>query len=308
MRAQWEAYIQHINICQRLSSVDDPYVEESRNLDGEISDCLEKLNIENEELHEERINLGQKCREILRKRCFEDWCNMPSKGVGVSQYAECPISNVWMKEGTKVSSSEKVTMMKMRANVAPVAALPGRSQNNNTRCRRGCNEIETLGHIQGNCEYSRPAINSRHHAVCDLIARELRSKGLDVEREVRCQSNDGRERRVDLLVVDKKKKQGWILDPTIRIERDPIDGEHQFVVVDREKKAIYEPCVPYFLKNFKLNSMSVHGLFIGARGTISRSFVDTLKSFHVSRNLLEEIVITVVKRSSQITSAHLYNP
>lgn len=67
--------------------------------------------------------------------------------------------------------------MKMRANVAAVRTLSGRSLNNNTRCRRCDDENETLGHVVGKCRLNEPAITRRHHDVCDAIANELRSSG-----------------------------------------------------------------------------------------------------------------------------------
>ncbi|KAJ4442972.1 hypothetical protein ANN_04620 [Periplaneta americana] len=45
-KAQWEAYLQHLNIfCQRLLHVDNPHVAATRNLPNEIEHCIKQLPI-----------------------------------------------------------------------------------------------------------------------------------------------------------------------------------------------------------------------------------------------------------------------
>ena len=118
-------------------------------------------------------------------------------------------------------------------------------------------------------------------------------------------ANDGSSssRRVDIIAYNPVSKKGFILDPTVRMEQDTNQAE----AVNLEKKAIYDPCIPYFKQKFGLVDIEVIGLYIGARGTISSFFVDFLKSEKLASSLIEDIVITVLKKSVQICVNHLFS-
>ena len=64
--------------------------------------------------------------------------------------------------------------------------------------------------------------------------------------------------------------------------------------VDKEKKSIYEPTVPYFLEKYDLKSISITGIFFGARGTISKFFVQWRHKFKIEKHFEEEIVTNIV--------------
>ena len=49
---------------------------------------------------------------------------------------------------------------------------------------------------------------------------------------------------------------------------------NQAEAVNLEKKAIYDPCIPYFKQKFGLVDIEVFGLQVGARETISIFVVD----------------------------------
>ena len=44
-------------------------------------------------------------------------------------------------------------------------------------------------------------------------------------------------------------------------------------MVDRQEKEIYEPTVEYFKTKYGLKEVSVIGLLVGSRGTITKVFV-----------------------------------
>ena len=63
-------------------------------------------------------------------------------------------------------------------------------------------------------------------------------------------------RRVDIITINRKKNFAEIVDPTIRFEISKTQPSD----VDREKKAIYEPMIPYFLDKYNIENISVTGL------------------------------------------------
>ncbi|KAJ4436213.1 hypothetical protein ANN_18843 [Periplaneta americana] len=75
-KAQWEAYLQHLNICQRLLHVDNPHVAATRNLPNEIEHCIKQLPITFD--CSERIS-SQKLRKTLREDSFHQRSKLKSK-------------------------------------------------------------------------------------------------------------------------------------------------------------------------------------------------------------------------------------
>lgn len=136
-----------------------------------------------------------------------------------------------------------------------------------------------------------------------MIASSLRDKGWKVDEEIYCVDVNGTSRRADIFAYNRATGKGFIIDPTVRMEGD-ID---QFTAVDSEKKGIYEPCVPYFQSKYNVSDIEVIGLYIGARGTISKNFVSFSKKNKISLSVIETIVSSVLKISSIICNQHLFS-
>ena len=135
------------------------------------------------------------------------------------------------------------------------------------RCRiEFCGEIETLGHILGICPHGSLLRNLRHNQIRTIISNAFRENNYLVFEEVHCISDDGSNRRIDMIAIEGSK--GYVIDPTILLET----CETQPIDTDKNKKKIYEPCIPYLLDKYKLLNIEVIGLMIGARGTIPGFF------------------------------------
>jgi hypothetical protein len=194
----------------------------------------------------------------------------------------------------------------MTMNGAPVRALHGRSKDGSGCRAPACSERETLGHVLGVCPKGELLRNARHHRIRSLIADELREmKRYEVYEEIPCIGAGDGSRRLDILVIDRREKKFWILDPTIRMETNP----EQPTEVDHEKKAIYEPTFPDLMERYQMQGYNseVIGLMIGSRGTIPKFFENFRKRFLLPASLTQRIVISVLKDSSHILHNHLYN-
>ncbi|KAJ4430800.1 hypothetical protein ANN_19391 [Periplaneta americana] len=105
----------------------------------------------------------------------------------------------------------------MNCNTIPVRTLPGRTLDS-THCRR-CDEQETLPHVLGFCHHGELLRINRHNTVRSLIAASIRQNAsYEVYEEVGCVPSDGSTRRADIIIIDRQKDKGVILDPTIRFE------------------------------------------------------------------------------------------
>jgi len=86
--------------------------------------------------------------------------------------------------------------------------------------------METVGF----CKKGELLRNIRHHIVRSTFAEELKSTGWTVYEEKSCISDNGSQRRVDILAI--KNNIGYIIDPTIRLK----NSSDQPIKVDQEKK------------------------------------------------------------------------
>ena len=138
--------------------------------------------------------------------------------------------------------------------------------------------------------------------IRSMIAQALRSKGMEVYEEVTCLAEQDSIRRIDIITINRKKNVAEIVDPTIRFEISKTQPSD----VDREKKAIYEPTIPYFLDKYNIENISVTGLFLGARGTVTKFFISWREKYKIEREVQEKVVITIIKYSVAILRNHLY--
>lgn len=301
MRATWEAYIQHINICNTLIHIDDPYIHLVRNLENEKVFALSKLDLSCPDANNWS---GRHIRGELRHQAFKKWTSHTLRGKGVIVYSEVPKANSWVSNKKGLSSSEWTNALKMSANISAVRAIPGRSFST-TRCRfPECSEKETLGHVLGSCPKSELLINNRHHKVRSSLASSLKSVGWEVYEEVHCISCDDSTRRADIIAISRREDKAVVIDPTIRFERDLQQAEE----VDMEKKSIYEPCIPYLANKYNVDTKnwSVIGLLFGSRGGVPKLTWTNLKILKIPQNWLHDTVIGIIKDSLKILHHHLY--
>ncbi|KAJ4449359.1 hypothetical protein ANN_00757, partial [Periplaneta americana] len=140
---------------------------------------------------------------------------------------------------------------------------------------------------------------NRHNTVRSLIAASIRQNAsYEVYEEVGCVSSDGSTRRADIIIIDRQKDKGVILDPTIRFEMP----EQQPQEVCREKQVIYEPCCQHLGAQYHITHWTVFGLMFGARGTIPRETLNQLKQYKISDATIDAIGSHVLKSSLAIIS------
>ncbi|KAJ4438865.1 hypothetical protein ANN_14818 [Periplaneta americana] len=129
-----------------------------------------------------------------------------------------------------------------------IRAIPGRTLST-IRCRHpDCSELETLGHVLGQCPKGELLINARHRRVRHALATSLKTLNWEIHEEVHCVSSDGSFRQADIIAINGRLKRTLVLDPTIRFERNL----NQATEVDIEKKSIYEPCLPYLSQKYNV--------------------------------------------------------
>ncbi|KAJ4431805.1 hypothetical protein ANN_20410 [Periplaneta americana] len=82
-----------------------------------------------------------------------------------------------------------------------------------------CDEQETLPHVLGFCHHGELLRINRHNTVSSFIGASIRQNAsYEVYEEIGCVSSDGSTRRADIIIINRQKDKGVILDPTIRSE------------------------------------------------------------------------------------------
>jgi hypothetical protein len=293
-------------VCLALLKSNDVFIPFCNYLEKEMERCVLALGLNSRELIPEfeqrkKTKRSQIMREKLREDEYKSWCALPEKGKGVDLFQDSKIGNQVIVEKRGLTNSEWTTAMKMSARVIPVRTLPGRTTDSSI-CRKCGVERETLGHVLGSCQAGELLRNHRHHEVRSIIAKHLRKQGWTVFEEVTCLMEGGSSKRVDIWCYNESTNEGYILDPTVRLETSAQQPQE----VDIEKKSHYVPCIPYFREKYKIDNIEVTGLLVGARGTITKFFEEFRKKFKLSKIIIEEIVISCIRNSCKILHNHLY--
>ncbi|KAJ4438870.1 hypothetical protein ANN_14823 [Periplaneta americana] len=210
-------------------------------------------------------------------------------------------ANKWICKHEGLSNSEWRDVIKMVGNVAAVRAVPGRSQDN--RCRHCHNEVETLAHVLGSCPHGEALRKARQYQVRSIIATALKHADYNIFEEVHGLSVTGSTRRIDIIAFKESTRSGYIIDPTVRFETD----EEQPAEVDNEKKNIYNPTIPYYLKKYQLKELEVIGLLVGARGTATLFMKVVFKRLGIPTSLIPIVTLAALKGSIALLKNHLYS-
>lgn len=252
----------------------------------------------------------KKIRQELRNREFKKWSEMKMRGAGVCLFGQEKSHNKWLTVEEGLTNSERTDLIKMCTNTSAVRGIPGRSTDG-TKCRRCCTSTETeqpnetLAHILGKCPYGLQLRLTRHNIIRSIMAKALgeRTDLFDeIYEEVHGIQEGGGTRRIDIIAIDRKKKKGIIVDPTIKFE-STLDQPEE---VHKKKRDTYEPTIAYYKDKYQLHEIEIIGVMIGARGTVTTFCKKFCERFHIREAVIKDIVQTAVRGSINILRNHLY--
>ena len=131
----------------------------------------------------------------------------------------------------------------------------------------------------GACGFGSNRRLARHHKLKHALAAMLRERGLQTIDEAGCSDASGGSRFIDILAFEPSpSRKAYIVDLTVRYEANEEIDE----IVQSEKAAIYAPCIPDLQRRYKdefgQRDYEVIGLWLGARGTISKGLLNHVYS------------------------------
>jgi hypothetical protein len=180
----------------------------------------------------------------------------------VRAFANNSATNAWLLNPATLKPSKFITALKMRANIAgDKVALARAKIKNEVACRRCQTQIETLGHVLGQCLATKKDRIKRHDDIKDYILEKVVKGNTEtvVTREPVLRSPDRDVLKPDLVI--KNRKGVFVVDVTVRHE----DGDH--LRMGRRSKIVkYAPLLPVLQESFAIESAEVLPIAIGTRG------------------------------------------
>ncbi|KAJ4441971.1 hypothetical protein ANN_11835 [Periplaneta americana] len=112
--------------------------------------------------------------------------------------------------------------------------------------------------LHTSCPHGEGLRNARHQQVRSIITTALKDVDYNTFEEVHGLSVTGSTRCIDVIAFKESTISGFIIDPTVCFETN----EEQPAEVDKEKKHIYNPTIPYYLQKYQLEELEVIGLLV----------------------------------------------
>lgn len=157
----------------------------------------------------------------LKDNYVKEWAKQKVQGQGVHDFSES-ISNEWLRQTTLLKHSRIADAIKLRTNTYPTKMCLKRciykeNPQYNTDCRKCGKKHETLGHILGECMYTKGRRIRRHDEIKMLIAEKLAVKNkVLVEQSF---GTVGDLLKPDLVALSNEG-EALVLDVTVRFEKD----------------------------------------------------------------------------------------
>lgn len=119
--------------------------------------------------------------------------------------------------------------------------------------------------------------------------------------------NTNSTRRIDIVAFEPNSNRAFLIDPTVRYETNQDLDE----IVQKEKTLIYERCIQNlssrYLPIFGPRQYEVLGIWMGARGTISKSMTQFFERFKLDKTILPDIAESIISDSIKMIHYHIYS-
>ncbi|XP_071577669.1 uncharacterized protein [Temnothorax nylanderi] len=162
-------------------------------------------------------------------------------------------------------------------------------------CRKCKAQPETLGHILGQCTYTKSGRIKRHNDNRDCIERHvLGQRGMAVTKEARLQDPHLRNLQPDLII--QYRERVFVVDITVCHE----DGD----LLDRgrrDKLAKYASLVAPLKAQLGAKDCTILPIVIGTRGAIPRNTVTCLHELQIrDRGSLRTLTLQALRSSVEL--------
>lgn len=228
------------------------------------------------------------------KDVMNHWADLLHNSVDGGHLRECasvPESQAWVADGTRLlSGRDFVDCTKLRINAIPTLARSYRGREKDTRCRAGCQQNETLGHVLQQCHRTHGARIKRHDGIVAYLCQKFHKDGWQVEREPLIKTREGA-RYPDIVI--RKTDCTAIVDVQVVGTSTPLDTAH------RRKRAYYarnDEVVQYARKNLEGQPI-VTSCTVSYRGVWSTQSRTDLRGLGINKNDAKLISVRALQGS-----------
>uniref|UniRef100_A0A3Q0RVZ9 Reverse transcriptase domain-containing protein n=1 Tax=Amphilophus citrinellus TaxID=61819 RepID=A0A3Q0RVZ9_AMPCI len=233
-----------------------------------------------------------------RQQEFERWTRCRVQGVGVAAFKDDNTSNHWLCDlgSVGIRESEVTLFLKMRSNTLPT--LPTRlSEVRNPgpdpvdiTCRLCGREVESMRHLIRRCANLKDNWIKSHNKVCDFLAKEFKSCGWSVRRELRWPSDDGSTLAPDMVLL--KGAEAVILDVMIRFEAS-VSGLADAAAAKPEKYKRLRPVI----QRLKPSIRRIQSVPLEVRGKWYRKNGKLLMDMGITKAWVKQIAVILSRRA-----------
>jgi hypothetical protein len=209
----------------------------------------------------------EKYKARMKEKATKEWARLKSQGKTLPAIVGDKIGNAWLSNSTIFRPSKFITALKLRANIGGDRAALARAKiTKDVNCRKCRAQTETLGHILGQCTYTKKERIERHDAIKDYNLQRIvdNDKTVTVTRETTLGSPEGGVLKPDLVV--KNQEGVFVVDVTVRHE------DNDYLQMGRQSKLNkYTPLLPELQKRLASTRAEVLQIIIGTRGALPQS-------------------------------------
>lgn len=224
------------------------------------------------------------------------WASLGSQGKSVAALTDDRIGNRWLYEPTLLKPCRLLTALRMRTNTCSDKAAMNRAEPQvDVMCRQCGSQIETLGHILGQCTSTKPARIHRHNEICDLVVEQLRKQsGVAVTREPTVRGPLGGNLKPDLVIQSGGRVH--VVDVTVRHE----DGD--YLARGRDDKIHkYSRLLPILQRDLGVTAGEVLPIVVGTRGAMPKETVKALAKLGIKdRGVLSTMSLIALRSSIEM--------
>ena len=239
----------------------------------------------------------EEARKQAKKLETERWKQLISQGQGVADFCHDKVGNAWLYNPTLLKSSRYLDALKLRTNTfGTKVALRRAKKDVDATCRRCRAQIETLGHVLGNCLHTKPMRIRRHDEIKNFIKDQV---------ALRCTVFDeptvnvvGELKKPDLVIKDQDRL--IIADVTVRYE-DKDNLRKAFL----DKTSKYKDTLEFV--RIKTNSLQacIMPIVVGTRGAMPTKTQENLKALGMKKKDMVTISLMALRSSLEISNAFL---
>ncbi|CAK9796162.1 Retrovirus-related Pol polyprotein from type-2 retrotransposable element R2DM [Anthophora quadrimaculata] len=236
-------------------------------------------------------------RISLKKKDTNRWKQQISQDQGIHEFFGDKIGNKWLYYPELLKPSRYLDALKLKTNTFGCKVALNRARKNlDVRCRRCGIQAETLGHILGNCTFTKPQRIKRHNEICKMIVQNL-PRGCAVFEEPTVNVL-GELKKPDLIIKDHDKV--YVVHVTVRYEdQDNLQKAY--------KQKIYKYKDTAEILKIKINGIEAEVLpiVVGCRGALPNSTQVNLKRLGLSSKNLLTASLIALRSSIEIANAFI---